>query len=87
MAIVSPAYGIQTRYELLMMQNKFTLEKEQCLLKYEMLFVCSKAYTIVNRAAWGRGAVLVLHGVFFFFFSFVGELTKTSARPNTGRDI
>ena len=47
-AIVSPAYGIQTRYELLMMQNKFTLEKEQCLLKYEMLFVCSKAYTIVT---------------------------------------
>ena len=33
-------------------------------------------------------AGLVLHVVFFFFFfSFVGELTKTSARPNAGRDI
>ena len=41
---------------------------------------------LVNRAAWGRRAVLVLHGV-NFFFSFVGELTKTSARPNAGQDI
>ena len=34
-------------------------------------------------------AGLVLHVVFFFFFffSFVGELTKTSARPNAGQDI
>ena len=33
-------------------------------------------------------AGLVLHVVFFFFFfSFVGKLTKTSARPNAGRDI
>ena len=31
-------------------------------------------------------AGLVLH-VVFFFFRFVGELTKTSARPNAGRDI
>ena len=43
---------------------------------------------LVNRAAWGRRAVLVLYGVyFFFFFSFVGELTKTSARPSAGRDF
>ena len=37
-----------------------------------------------SMPAWGRGVVLVLHAV---FFSFVGELTKTSARPNAGRDI
>ena len=37
----------------------------------------------INRAAVG------VHGSSFtrVFFSFVGELTKTSARPNAGRDI
>ena len=42
--------------------------------------------TLINRAAAG------MHGssfarCCFFFFSFVGELTKTSARPNAGQDI
>ena len=48
-----------------------------------MFFIARFLLTAQPQACAG----LVLHVVFFFFFSFVDELTKTSARPNAGQDI
>ena len=60
-------------------------------------FFFNRAAAGVRGSSFARGffltaqpqacAGLVLHVVFFFFFSFVGELTKTSARPKAGQDI
>ena len=45
---------------------------------------CSAFGILFNRAAAGVRGSSFTRG---FFFPFVGELTKTSARPNAGRDI
>ena len=60
--------------------------KEEAWKKSGILCIshCSESDSVSNRDF--KSAVSTAPR-FLFFFSFVGELTKTSARPNAGQDI